>query len=61
MKKKTSATKELTCAECGYVWTPRTAHPKACPRCLARGWDGSQHLTPKQLRQRYKESKSPAK
>lgn len=23
----------VTCIHCGYVWTPRTAQPKSCPKC----------------------------
>jgi len=24
------------CPYCGYVWTPRVANPKECPRCKRR-------------------------
>lgn len=25
--------RELKCKQCGYVWNPRTANPKQCPKC----------------------------
>lgn len=31
--------KEVTCSKCGYVWTPRLAHPLRCPSCLTKKWD----------------------
>jgi rubrerythrin len=32
---------EMRCPWCGYVWRPRTANPKKCPKCgrWLPGWE----------------------
>jgi len=27
---------KIVCNKCGYVWVPRVADPKKCPRCGCR-------------------------
>ncbi len=27
------------CKQCGWEWTPRTAHPAVCPKCKRRDWN----------------------
>jgi len=29
---------KLTCAKCGYEWTPKVPDPKECPQCKSRYW-----------------------
>jgi len=28
------------CHNCGLTWTPRTEHPRSCPRCHSYRWEG---------------------
>ena len=28
----------FTCVNCGHTWTPRTPHPKVCPKCKSFSW-----------------------
>lgn len=30
---------ENVCQKCGYVWTPRTKEPVACPACKSYKWN----------------------